>query len=114
MSNKIKKYIEQPTFRPEEVKKVSGAAAALCTWVHAIYIYASVAKEVAPKRQRLKEATDSLAIKQASLKEAQDALAVVTAKIVNLQTSYDNSVNEKNRLREEAEYLEAKLDRADK
>ena len=114
VSNKIKKYIEQPTFRPEEVKKVSGAAAALCTWVHAIYIYASVAKEVAPKRQRLKEATDSLAIKQASLKEAQDALAVVTAKIVNLQTSYDNSVNEKNRLREEAEYLEAKLDRADK
>ena len=114
VSNKIKKYIEQPTFKPEEVKKVSGAAAALCTWVHAIFIYANVAKEVAPKRQRLKEATDSLAIKQASLKEAQDALAVVTAKILALQTSYDNSVNEKNRLREEAEYLEAKLDRADK
>ena len=67
-----------PTFKPEEVKKVSGAAAALCVWVHAIYMYANVAKEVAPKRQRLKEATDSLAIKQASLKEAQDALAVVS------------------------------------
>lgn len=77
-SNKIKKYIEQPTFKPEEVKKVSGAASALCVWVHAIYMYANVAKEVAPKRQRLKEATDGLVVKQAALKEAQDALAVVS------------------------------------
>jgi dynein heavy chain len=53
-------------------------------WVHAIYIYANVAKEVAPKRQRLKEATDSLAIKQASLKEAQDALAVVCSAIFGI------------------------------
>lgn len=112
--NKVKKYVEAPSFKPEEVKKVSGAAAALCVWVHAIYIYANVAKEVAPKRQRLKEATESLALKQAALKEAQDALAVVIQKLAALQVSYDNSVNEKNRLREEAEYLEAKLDRADK
>jgi dynein heavy chain len=111
---KIKKYVDQPTFKPEEVKKVSGAAAALCIWVHAIYVYANVAKEVAPKRQRLKEATESLAVKQAALKEATDALAIVTAKLAALQVSYDTSVGEKNRLREEAEMLEAKLDRADK
>ncbi len=66
-NNKIKKYIEMPSFKVEEVKKVSGAAGALCVWVHAIYIYANVAKEVAPKRQRLKEASESLAIKQAAL-----------------------------------------------
>ena len=112
--NKIKKYVDMPTFQKEEVKKVSGAAAALCVWVHAIYIYANVAKEVAPKRQRLKEATESLATKQAALKDAQDALAIVTAKLAALQVSYDTSVNEKNRLRDEAENLQAKLDRADK
>ena len=38
----------------------------------------------------------------------------VIAKLAALQVSYDTSVGEKNRLREEAEYLEAKLDRADK
>jgi dynein heavy chain len=113
-SNKVKKYVDNPEFKPEKVKAVSGAAAALCVWVHAIYIYANVAKEVAPKRQRLKEATESLAVKQAALKEAQDALAVVTAKLAALQVSYDTSVGEKNRLRDEAENLEAKLDRADK
>ena len=113
-NNKIKKFVEMPTFSPAEVKKVSGAAAALCVWVHAIYIYANVAKEVAPKRQKLKEATDSLVVKQAALAEATAALEAVTAKLASLQVSYDTSVGEKNRLREEAEMLEAKLDRADK
>jgi dynein heavy chain len=113
-NNKIKKYIDMPEFKPEKVRAVSGAAAALCVWVHAIYIYANVAKEVAPKRQRLKEATDSLATKQAALKEATDALAAVTAKLADLQTMYDNSNGEKNRLRDEAENLERKLDRAGK
>mmetsp|Transcript_11537 Transcript_11537/g.25166 ORF Transcript_11537/g.25166 Transcript_11537/m.25166 type:complete len:1708 (-) Transcript_11537:108-5231(-) len=113
-NNKIKKYIDMPEFKAEKVKAVSGAAGALCVWVHAIYIYANVAKEIAPKRQRLKEASESLGIKQAALKEAQDALAIVTAKLAGLQVSYDSSVGEKNRLRDEAESLEAKLDRADK
>jgi dynein heavy chain, axonemal len=66
---------------------VSSAAAALCIWVHAIYIYANVAKEVEPKRKRLKEAMEILAEKQAGLKAAQDALAIVTAKIQALQVS---------------------------
>ena len=114
VNNKIKKYIDQPSFAADEVRKVSSAAGALCIWVHAIYIYANVAREIAPKRQRLKEATDSLAIKQAALKEAQDALAVVLEKLSKLQVSYDTSVGEKNRLREEAQALETKLDRADK
>ena len=69
---------------------------------------------MAPKRQRLKEASESLAMKQAALKEAQDALAEVNAKLAALQVRYDTSVDEKNRLRDEADYLGAKLDRADK
>jgi len=55
-----------------------------------------------------------LATKQAALKEATDALAAVTAKLADLQTMYDNSNGEKNRLRDEAENLERKLDRAGK
>ena len=113
-SNKIKKYVDSPTFTPAEVKKISGAAAALCVWVHAIFIYANVAKEVAPKRQRLKEASESLAIKQAGLKAASEALAIVTEKLATLQLAYDTSVNQKNQLRDEAQNLEDKLDRADK
>ena len=96
VNNKIKKYVEMAEFDPAAVRKVSTAAAALCTWVHAIYIYANVAKEVAPKRQRLKEATDYLIEKQTALQEAKDQLAAVEARLAELQVSYDTSVNEKN------------------
>jgi dynein heavy chain len=82
---KIKKFILLPDFTADEVRKVSTAAAALCTWVHAIYIYANVAKEVAPKRARLKEAMDGLASKQAALKLATEALAEVVDKVNKLK-----------------------------
>lgn len=82
---KIKKFVTMPDFTAEEVRKVSSAAAALCTWCHAIYIYANVAKEVAPKRARLKEAMDGLASKQAALKLAQEALAEVVEKVNRLK-----------------------------
>jgi hypothetical protein len=50
---KVKRFVDMPSFRPDEVKKVSGAACALCIWVHAIYLYANVAKEVAPSKWRV-------------------------------------------------------------
>jgi len=112
--NKIKKFVSMPDFNPDEVRTKSSAAAALCTWVHAIYVYGNVAKEVAPKRARLKEAQDGLQIKQEALAEAQKALAEVTEKVQALKNSYDKSVNEKNALKQEAEGLENKLARADK
>jgi dynein heavy chain, axonemal len=62
------RYVTMKEFATAEVAKQSSAAAALCTWVHAIYVYANVAKEVAPKRARLKEAMDGLASKQSLLK----------------------------------------------
>jgi dynein heavy chain len=49
---KIKKFVDMPSFKPEEVKKVSGAASSLCVWVHAIYLYANVSKEVAPSKYK--------------------------------------------------------------
>ena len=112
--NKIRKYVDRSDFAPEMVAKQSKAAAALCTWVHAIYIYAGVAKEVEPKRNALKNAQKTLGVKQAALKVAQDALAEVVAKVADLKFKYDTSVGQKNALRAEAQDLSEKLDRADK
>ncbi|CAM9519636.1 unnamed protein product, partial [Chrysoparadoxa australica] len=114
LQSKIKKYVTMPDFTPESVSKVSGAAAALCTWVHAIYIYTTIAKEVAPKRARLKEAQELLATKQAGLAAAQTALAEVIAKVDGLKARYDESVGQKNALMEESQLLQDKLERADK
>ncbi|CAM9677052.1 unnamed protein product [Laminaria digitata] len=81
LMTKVKKYVNNPDFSFENVAKVSSAASALCVWVHAIYLYANVAKDVAPKRARLKGAQETLAQKQAGLKAAQDQLAEVVAKV---------------------------------
>eukprot|EP00752_Nemacystus_decipiens_P009956 g8879.t1 len=114
LMTKVKKYINNPDFSFENVAKVSSAASALCVWVHAIYLYANVAKDVAPKRARLKEAQETLATKQAGLKAAQDQLAEVVAKVQLLKDRYDESVGQKNALMEESQMLQDKLERADK
>ncbi|CAB1114177.1 unnamed protein product [Ectocarpus sp. CCAP 1310/34] len=114
LMTKMKKYVNNPDFSFENVAKVSSAASALCVWVHAIYLYANVAKDVAPKRARLKEAQETLATKQAGLKAAQDQLAEVVAKVQLLKDRYDESVGQKNALMEESQMLQDKLERADK
>ena len=55
-----------------------------------------------------------LAKSEAQLAEAKEKLAEVVAQVAELQRRYDESVGEKNRLRDEAEALELKLERADK
>jgi len=64
------KYISQPKFAPDAVRKVSVAASALCIWASACSRYAMVTKKVAPKKAKyaevtaiLKEATAELQVK---------------------------------------------------
>jgi dynein heavy chain len=54
-------YINSPKFRPEVVESVSKAAKSLCAWVRALFDYSEVAKEVAPKRAKVKESMTKLA-----------------------------------------------------
>jgi dynein heavy chain len=78
---KVKKYTSKPEFKADLVKASSSAAAALCTWVIAIEIYATVAKEVAPKRAKLHAAMTELKEKQDALRVAKAALEAVIAKV---------------------------------
>lgn len=103
-----------PDFTPDVVGKVSGAARGLCLWVRAMETYGGVAKEVAPKRMKLKGAQDSLAKKQAALAAAQEALAAVLAKVQALKDKYDTSMAKKQALEDELADLEGKLERAEK
>ena len=112
--SKLSKFTKRADFTSEEVGKKSQAAAVLCTWVLAIELYSQVFREVAPKRQKLNSAMQKLSLAQGQLKAAQEELAEVIAKVDELNNKYQESVGEKNRLRNEAEGLEAKLDRADK
>ena len=55
------KYVSNPFFDPNHVKKVSTACEGLCKWVRAIEVYDRVIKIVSPKKAKLAEAETELA-----------------------------------------------------
>jgi dynein heavy chain len=71
----IHRYLVNPNFAPELIKKISKAAYGLCCWIGAMEAYDRAAKIVAPKVAALKAAEaeyndvmGQLALKQADLK----------------------------------------------
>ena len=74
----------------------------------------NIAKEVAPKRAKLKAAQDALKKKQAALKEAEQKLQVVLDKVQALKDKYEHSTSKKKALEDELADREAKLQRAEK
>lgn len=53
-------FMTNPEFDPVKVAKASSAAEGLSKWVMAMEVYDRVAKVVAPKKEKLKEAEDDL------------------------------------------------------
>ncbi|KAF4319569.1 hypothetical protein BBO99_00006465 [Phytophthora kernoviae] len=111
---RIRKYIENPEFAVDEVKKVSHAAMSLCMWVHAIDTYARVFREVAPKRQRLVEMNSVLADANSKLAAKQQELSKVMEKVRKLKKKCEVTLVEKQRLIEESELTRRRLQNAEK
>lgn len=57
-----KDYTSNPEFDPPKIKTASNAAEGLCKWVIAMDRYDKVARVVAPKKEKLKEAEQKLAV----------------------------------------------------
>ena len=111
---KLKIYIDNPKFVPEEVAKVSKACRSLCLWARAIDIYARVFKEVEPKKAKLAQAEAELKIVMTELKAKQDKLADVENQIKELQNQYEHSVSEKKKLEHSIGQTSSRLKRASK
>jgi dynein heavy chain len=111
---KLKPYIDNPKFLPEEVAKVSKACRSLCLWVRAIDIYAKVFKEVEPKKAKLKLAEEELKVVMSELKAKQDKLQEVENQIKELQNQYEFSVSEKKKLEHSMQQTSSRLKRASK
>jgi dynein heavy chain len=79
---KIKKFINDERFTPDNIARFSIAAKSVCMWVCAMNTYAEVLKVVTPLRAKLKEAEGrradadkTLSIKQAELQVVRDKIA---------------------------------------
>ncbi|KAG7500858.1 dynein heavy chain 3, axonemal [Solea senegalensis] len=108
------KYIDNPDFHPSVIKNVSSACEGLCKWVRAMEVYERVAKVVAPKKERLKQAEEevaeqmeTLAVKQAELKEVVDRLESLNKDLAKM-------IEKKKELENNIKLCSEKLDRAEK
>ncbi|XP_069036813.1 dynein axonemal heavy chain 3 isoform X3 [Lepisosteus oculatus] len=108
------KFIDHPDFLPSIIKNVSSACEGLCKWVRAMEVYERVAKVVAPKKERLKEAEaelsvqmEKLSIKRAELKEVEDRLQA-------LNDQFEAMNNKKKELEDNIVLCSQKLVRAEK
>jgi dynein heavy chain len=111
---KITPYIQFEDFTAETVqKRGSAAAAGLCTWVHAMYTYYNIAKNVKPLKEALKAAQASLAAAQEMYAQKAVALKEVTDKVAALEDALNKAMAEKEALKQKVVDCEAKLKRAD-
>merc|ERR1719356_570193 len=92
--------------------KKSGAAAGLCVFIINIILYYDVVVQVEPKRQALREATETLNNANEKLAQVKALVAELEAKLAKLMAEFDKAMAEKNAVMAEAQRCKTKLEMA--
>ncbi|XP_042293782.1 dynein axonemal heavy chain 3 [Sceloporus undulatus] len=108
------KFINHPDFQPAVIKNVSSACEGLCKWVRAMEVYDRVAKVVAPKRERLREAEGLLDIQMQKLNTKRAELKKVMDRLQALNDEFEEMNNRKKELENNIDICSQKLIRAEK
>lgn len=108
------RFIDHPDFQPAVIKNVSSACEGLCKWVRAMEVYDRVAKVVAPKRERLKEAEGKLDIQMQKLNQKRAELKLVEDRLQALNDDFEEMNTKKKTLEENITICSQKLIRAEK
>ncbi|XP_076653327.1 dynein heavy chain 3, axonemal [Halictus rubicundus] len=108
------KFINDRSFQPDAIKKVSTACEGLCKWVRAMEVYDRVIKVVKPKQEMLAEAEAALATQMEALNAKRALLQEVTQKLQALNDEFAECMREKKKLEDQINFCMQKLDRAEK
>uniref|UniRef100_A0A7N5JRQ9 Dynein axonemal heavy chain 3 n=1 Tax=Ailuropoda melanoleuca TaxID=9646 RepID=A0A7N5JRQ9_AILME len=108
------RFIDHPDFQPAVIKNVSSACEGLCKWVRAMEVYDRVAKVVAPKRERLREAEGKLDTQMQKLNQKRAELKLVEDRLQALNDDFEEMNTKKKTLEENIEICSQKLIRAEK
>ncbi len=111
-SKRVRRYIDNPKFIPDEVAKVSRLCSSLCMWVRAIDLYAKIFKSIEPKRIRLLQAESELAEAMAALREETDRVAHIESTITSIQSNQQERIKRKANLEASIKQTAARLERA--
>ncbi|XP_059157269.1 dynein axonemal heavy chain 6-like [Physella acuta] len=109
---KLKKFTKDPNFNPEAVGKVSLACKCICRWVLAIDNYNTVYKMVKPKQRRVQDAREALKLAQESLTKKQSSLKQIQAHLEMIQLQYQDSVDQREALKERQRITGLRIERA--
>jgi dynein heavy chain len=101
-------------FSEEVFRKKSSAAAGLVVWVINIIMYYDVVVQVEPKRQALREATETLQNAETKLNAAKTLVAELEVKLAALMKEFDAVIKEKEQTVAEAKKCSDKLDMANR
>lgn len=112
VSKRVRRYIDNPKFIPDEVGKLSRIGSSLCMWVRAIDLYAKIFKSIEPKRIRLLQAESELAEAMAALREDTDRVAHIESTITSIQSNQQERVKRKSNLEANIKQTAARLERA--
>eukprot|EP00048_Salpingoeca_helianthica_P012901 m.192885 g.192885 ORF g.192885 m.192885 type:complete len:4604 (+) comp15437_c5_seq116:137-13948(+) len=98
----------------EKFREISIAGAGLFKFVNAVMGYCSVAKEIKPKRERVAQLEKNFYLAKRELERIQKECAALEGELKQLGQRYEDSMNEKRKLSEEAELMQRRLIAADK
>ncbi|KAK9874446.1 hypothetical protein WA026_002785 [Henosepilachna vigintioctopunctata] len=110
---KIRKdYLPHKDFKPHVVAKASSAAEGLCKWIIAMDMYDNVAKEVAPKKDKLEKAEKEYAQTIAILNEKKAEVDRLEKQLAKLSAKLQEANKRQNRVQRAADRCNAKLERS--
>ena len=112
VGKRIRRYIDNPKFIPDEVAKISRACCSMCMWVRAIDLYTKIFKSIEPKRVRLLQSESELAELMAALRAETDRVAHIESTIQTIQSSYQERVKRKAQLEIQVKQTSERLARA--
>ncbi|XP_044764010.1 dynein axonemal heavy chain 1-like [Coccinella septempunctata] len=110
---KIRKdYLSHKDFKPHVVAKASSAAEGLCKWIIAMDMYDKVAKEVAPKKEKLEKAEREYAETLAILDEKKLEVVRLERQLAQLNVKLQEANKKQSRLQKTADACNRKLERS--
>ncbi|KAJ8927093.1 hypothetical protein NQ314_020365, partial [Rhamnusium bicolor] len=109
-----KEYLPHKDFKPHVVAKASSAAEGLCKWIIAMDMYDKVAKEVAPKKEKLEKAEKEYAETVVILNEKKEEVTRIEEKLAELNSLLEEATKKQLILQQEVDYCNKKLNSAQK
>jgi dynein heavy chain len=106
--------LDSPDFDMANILQASQALGGIMKWVIAMVKYHELLKIVNPKRAKVAEMNEALAIVKARLAEKIELLRQVEEKMASLEKMYNEKLEEERKLKEDIEDCQKKLDRAAK